>query len=239
VGCGAGRWLRTLARAGYKPTGIDLQPALIESITERHPDFEAHVSAIQDFEAEPFDLVSSVTVIQHIPVTEQVRAIERLAALTKPGGHALILENTHDHGIHVWAHGPEEWIAMFEAAGFKLLEQRRYDYSPGLRAVRRLNLRRRQAPSPEKAAKVLTPETYRMKGATKPPKKVHKQRKPPKGLKARARWELTRAMKARNRFRKDGLRRIAVGVDSYAEPLLVKTQPKARTHHCAFLFERV
>jgi SAM-dependent methyltransferase len=232
VGCGAGRWLRRLRAAGFAPTGIDLQPDLIAAVRERHPDFEAHVSAIQDFTAEPFELVSSVTVVQHIPAAEQPRAIAQIAALTQPGGRVLVLENTHDHGIHVWAHDIPGWLRLFEAEGFRLVALRRYDYSPALRAARRIGLRRR--PAPVTPAKRVTPESYRMKAA-KPPK----QRRPPRGVRARVRWELARAGKARNRLRKVGLRRAAVLIDSRLEPVLVKLQPPLPTHHCGFLFERV
>src|SRR5919199_192370 len=101
VGCGTGRWCRFLAERGYRVTGIDWQQELIESNRARCPEIQYLRTSIQEFAPEePFDLVSSVTVLQHIPFSEQEAAIHKLRELTKDGGHALVLENTREQAVH-------------------------------------------------------------------------------------------------------------------------------------------
>src|SRR5688572_26487965 len=101
VGCGAGRWTRKLHAVGYSVVGVDLQPGLLERNRLEIAGVRFVYSTIQDFHDEPFDLVNSVTVIQHNPHAEQQTIVRRLRALLRPGGHALIMENTVDRLPHV------------------------------------------------------------------------------------------------------------------------------------------
>src|SRR5262245_470362 len=94
VGCGAGRWCKLLADRGWDVTGIDLQPELIRRNRHRFPDLRFDLIAIQDFKADRrFDLVSSVTVIQHNPPEQQEEMVETIAGLLADGGSAIILES--------------------------------------------------------------------------------------------------------------------------------------------------
>jgi len=135
VGCGAGRWCRVLAARGYRVTGIDLQPALIERNRATFPEMTFIHTPIQEFEPpERFGMISSVTVIQHNPFDEQRAIARKFAELIQSGGHVLILENMKDQGAHVFANTAEGWRRLFEGAGFTLVARRYYDYSPFLRA---------------------------------------------------------------------------------------------------------
>jgi 2-polyprenyl-3-methyl-5-hydroxy-6-metoxy-1,4-benzoquinol methylase len=100
IGCGVGRWSRRLAARGARVTGIDLSPTMIEEATRR-----ARASGVaercqflvQDC-AElavdgPYDLILSVTVLQHIldpgALLAAVRGIVRHLA---PEGRLVVLE---------------------------------------------------------------------------------------------------------------------------------------------------
>jgi len=135
VGCGAGRWCRVLASHGFDVTGIDLQERLLEANRRRHPAMRFVCVPVQDFEDDQrFDLVTSVTVLQHLPHAEQERAVTRLAAAVRPGGHVLLLENTGDHrSPNVFPNSAERWAQLFHARGIPLKRSLRYDYSPALR----------------------------------------------------------------------------------------------------------
>ena len=85
---------------------------------------------------EAFDVVSSVTVLQHIPFDEQHTAIRQLRELVKVGGYLLILENIQDQGAHMFAHSMDGWVRLFDQQGFQLVAVRRYDYSPCIRTYR-------------------------------------------------------------------------------------------------------
>jgi SAM-dependent methyltransferase len=49
VGCGGGIWAEQLARAGYRPVGIDISPSMIELARQRVPSDEFHVASFLDF----------------------------------------------------------------------------------------------------------------------------------------------------------------------------------------------
>jgi 2-polyprenyl-3-methyl-5-hydroxy-6-metoxy-1,4-benzoquinol methylase len=134
IGCGAGRWTRLLAASGYRVHGIDLQQALIDSNRVRYPETTFDCVSVLDFQpTSPFDVVSTVTVLQHIPFPEQKIAVAKIGSFVKPGGHAVILENVHDQDVHVFAQSIASWQDLFGAAGFRTILVRRYDYSPATR----------------------------------------------------------------------------------------------------------
>ncbi|HZD66185.1 MAG TPA: class I SAM-dependent methyltransferase [Acidimicrobiales bacterium] len=136
VGCGSGRWCRRLEGRGYDVVGIDLQPALIHLNRQRHPQLRFEQVALQDFSDDRhYDLVSSVTVIQHNPFDQQVAMVRRIRSLLKPGGYALILENIRDQADYVFSHDVAGWVDLFRLEGFDVLARRPYDYSPCLRAI--------------------------------------------------------------------------------------------------------
>ena len=210
VGCGAGRWSRLLADEGFQTVGIDLQPDLIEANGRRHRDIEFHTASAQSFTSrEPFDLVSTVTVIQHVPFDQQTAVAERLRALTNDGGHVIALENVSDQAPHVFSRPIGGWRTLFEQAGFEALETKRYDYNPCLRSMKFLM---RALPSRSSAA----PDTAQTLNAPR-------ERRP-----AAAR---TLARSARR-----AVMRACVVVDGAIEPVCIGRGLAAPTVHCGFLF---
>ena len=165
VGCGAGRWCRTLSDSGYRVTGIDLQAELIAENQRRYKNMTFMHTPLEDFRApQSFDLVSSVTVLQHHPGITQSKLIRKLHTLVRSGGHAIILENIHDQGANVFANTPAQWVQKFHDAGFKLLRQQTYDHSPLLRthsllmrAVGSLAVRLGRPPAPRLRKLLRTP----------------------------------------------------------------------------------
>jgi SAM-dependent methyltransferase len=100
VGCGVGRWSRLLARRGARVTGIDLSPTMVEESRRRAQAAGlAHACRflVQDSTAleleERFDLILSVTVLQHILDVDALRrAMQALVAHLAPGGRIVLLE---------------------------------------------------------------------------------------------------------------------------------------------------
>lgn len=136
IGCGAGRWCRFLVEHGYDTMGLDLQRELIKINRTRYPNIKFVCASIQDYSTEePVDLISSVTVIQHIPFEEQDLVIQKIRKFVKTNGYAIVLENIHDKGPHVFSNTIRGWQAKFFKAGFKTVAIQRYDYSPFLRLL--------------------------------------------------------------------------------------------------------
>ncbi|MGH7271151.1 MAG: class I SAM-dependent methyltransferase, partial [Polyangiaceae bacterium] len=139
VGCGGGRWCRVLAAHGYDPTGVDLQEDLILRNRERYPKMKFICGSMQGFSSQTvFDLVTSVTVIQHNPPDAQDDMIRTMRRILPTGGHVLALENVRDQDVHVFSSSVDGWIRRFERAGFACKAVQRYDYSPLLRGERAL-----------------------------------------------------------------------------------------------------
>jgi SAM-dependent methyltransferase len=210
VGCGAGRWCRTLAARGYEVTGIDLQPSLISALRERHPTMTFECVPAQELRPVlAFDLVSSVTVIAHNPFDEQERIVEHLRSILANGGHAIVLENVRDHGRHVFSRSESGWVELFEAAGFELINHRRYDYSPCLRLVSR-GLALGRAVSGQVVADEPSPASHMARSHG--------------GSASSLRQAVVLA------------RRIARTIDSRIEPELIRRNPRIASGHCGFVF---
>jgi 2-polyprenyl-3-methyl-5-hydroxy-6-metoxy-1,4-benzoquinol methylase len=220
VGCGAGRWCRLLAERGFRVHGIDLQQALIDRNRSRYPNIAFDCVPIQEFSPpSPLDLITTVTVIQHVPFDEQKRALAKMASILKPGGHVLSLENVADQGAHVFANSIQGWVAAFGDVGLSLVNVRRYDYSPAIRLTsaavnaaaglaRRLGVIARQEGP-------VVPEAPTEEGMNK-------------------------GSAVRRALRAGGwaIRRAAVRVDDRIEPHLIHRNAGFSTVHCGFLFRK-
>jgi SAM-dependent methyltransferase len=208
VGCGAGRWTRMLLRLGYSVTGIDLQEELLAVNRQTLPRARFVQAALQEFDdPQPYQLATSVTVIQHIPYPEQAAALARLRALLAPGGWALMLENVRDRGPHVYSHSIPGWIELIADSGLSVQSVRRYDYSPALRTL--TWFRRRLGPS--EAARRSSPESYLVPS-------------PP-----------DRPLASLKRAGVRAATRLVVAADAVVEPALVRRNPRLPTVHCGFL----
>jgi 2-polyprenyl-3-methyl-5-hydroxy-6-metoxy-1,4-benzoquinol methylase len=214
VGCGGGRWCRLLADEGYRTVGIDLQDSLVAASRRRYPDIEFHTASVQEFSSKaPFDLISTVTVVQHIPLEEQVAVVRRLRALMRTGGHVIALENVRDQAPHVFARSIGEWRELFHDAGFEPLEERPYDYSPCSRSLRRLidAAAARRAPSANP-----TPATLNTRAGS--------------GVAAKGAWQRSAHRAAL---------RACIRLDAALEPTWIRLSPPVPTVHCGFAFRAV
>lgn len=136
----AARWCRILAERGYHVTGIDLQSGLIERNRRVMPEARFHRCAIQDFEDHGrFELATSVTVLQHIPFAEQPAAVARIRSLLHEGGHALLLENVVDQGVHAFSRPVDGWLELVSRAGLEAVAMRPYDWNPLFHLLERVH----------------------------------------------------------------------------------------------------
>ena len=218
VGCGAGRWCRLLASSGYEVTGVDLQEDLLARNRERMPELRFVTGSMQDFSSDsPFDLVSTVTVLQHNPPADQDSMIGNMRRLLRPRGHAIVLENVSDQDVHVFANSIDGWIERFGRAGFRCVEIRRYDFSPLLRVDRFLALR----------ARSLARMGGLVRDAAAPRDPGAPVRPAPRGLR--------RVFGAAH----DSILHVCVAADALVENALVEANAPLPTVHCGFLFAAV
>lgn len=96
-GCGSGEMACRLGRMGYRVTGLDVSPDLIEVARERaklegvedRVQFIVADGASVDLTDGMFDAVLAMSVVHHMPIDDALDALERLL---RPGGRVAFLE---------------------------------------------------------------------------------------------------------------------------------------------------
>ena len=149
LGCGRGRWSREYASRGADVTGVDISPDAIQILARempRHRFLCCDIVALQ-FPGQGFDIVNSVTVLQHLPEENQRVAIDLISKWLKPGGTFVLLENIADFSApHVFAHRTKEWVGMVEAAGLTPTSIWSSNFEPLFRLASNLGLFDKIAP---------------------------------------------------------------------------------------------
>lgn len=141
IGCGVGRWCRILAKKGAQVTGADISAEMIkyarENTNEQVRFVNASVAGIALPEAS-FDIITSVTVLQHVTDTEEFqKSIRNLVRMVKPHGKLLILEvapsalliNAPFSAI-LRVRSEAEYLAAFEEAGARIVDSFAIDVFP-------------------------------------------------------------------------------------------------------------
>jgi len=151
VGCGAGLLAEPLARLGATVTGVDAAAENIAVARDHAANsglaIDYHAGELAALDAAPFDLVTSLEVVEH--VTDPATFIAELAGQLAPGGllilstpnrtaksrTALIMlaEGTGriPRGTHDWHKflTPDELTELVEAAGLKVTDRRGLGFS--------------------------------------------------------------------------------------------------------------
>ncbi|MFC4291250.1 bifunctional 2-polyprenyl-6-hydroxyphenol methylase/3-demethylubiquinol 3-O-methyltransferase UbiG [Sphingorhabdus arenilitoris] len=153
VGCGAGLLCEPLARLGGTVTGVDAAPENIAAArahaAQSGLDIAYHAGELSDLRAGPFDMVSSMEVIEHVadPAAFLAQLVERLAPdglllLSTPNRTAasrlLLVEAAErmgqvPRGTHDWNRflTPDELEAMLTDNGMKVEMMRGIAFTPG------------------------------------------------------------------------------------------------------------
>jgi SAM-dependent methyltransferase len=92
VGCGLGNFTVLMAARGHRVTGIDIDPAYVETARKRLAGFAGVYVACGDATAadwsERFDTVVALDVVEHIE--DDCAFLARLARVLKPGGKLVV-----------------------------------------------------------------------------------------------------------------------------------------------------
>jgi SAM-dependent methyltransferase len=123
VGCGTGRWVRRYGELGFRATGLDVTPGMLQTARQRGTAGElvAGEAYRLPFADGAFDFVSDITVVQHIPSELQLAAVGEMMRVLKPEGHLLLFELIRGRGPHIFPRSPENWIEQATSQGAALL----------------------------------------------------------------------------------------------------------------------
>jgi SAM-dependent methyltransferase len=130
VGSGTGRWVRRLEERGLSVVGMDQSSEMLFLARNRGTLSPLVSGEGQNlpFRDESFECVSAVTVIQHIPPQEQIRALSEMVRVLRPGGYLFLIELIRGHGLHVFSRPPDDWIGQVSMLGVGLVSWRGHEY---------------------------------------------------------------------------------------------------------------
>jgi len=176
IGCGTGTWSRRIAAMGAHVVGADFSAEMIRMATPAKG-VEFMVGSAQDLDLPDgeFDLVLSVTVLQHITADGELRrALANIRRMLKPAGRLFVIEysprrltDQQARASHMRYRTRDEWTSVLTGADFDLVKVRGVRYighrllGGGIARWRRLRGRRDAAAledpnlaGPEKALNV-------------------------------------------------------------------------------------
>ncbi|MCI0707109.1 MAG: class I SAM-dependent methyltransferase [Ignavibacteriae bacterium] len=125
VGCGRGRWLNFFhERYGTHVSGVDLSSEAISVCKSRG--FNAFCADITKlpFENEEFDIVTSVTVLLHLPYPQKEAAVAEIVRVLKQNGTVILLENTwNDPAPHVYSLSLAQWEELLNRYRLRMIHK--------------------------------------------------------------------------------------------------------------------
>ncbi len=144
IGTGVGRWARSFSRwPGARVVGIDIEGDRLERAVAcgAGPAYGRMSADALGFAPASFDVVNSITVLQHIGDEAKDAALGEIARVLRPGGRAIIFEVTDaaDDAPHVFPRSETAWAEAFALRGFSLRRTVGTEYIPLLRALKRLH----------------------------------------------------------------------------------------------------
>lgn len=139
IGCGTGRILPAIEGRGFRYTGTDMIPEVIEKARQLHPGAEFRAANVLNFpKMGPFGAAIATDVLLYLSPKEQVLALDTLFSLLRPGSPVLIrwaynkspifdLKEYTIRGQQIfgWAHHVNERYlsGLLETCGFKVFGQ--------------------------------------------------------------------------------------------------------------------
>jgi SAM-dependent methyltransferase len=123
VGCGTGRWLRRYEELGYHATGIDSTASMLRVARQLKTNAPLVLGEAYrlPFPNARFDLVSDITVVQHISASLQPQALAEIVRVIRPGGRLILMELIQGDGPLLFPRSPADWIGQTESCGIKLI----------------------------------------------------------------------------------------------------------------------
>jgi len=137
LGCGVGRFALEFARRGAYVTGIDISEEMIKIAKDNFKraglSAQFYVAGIDEMPLldESFDIVTSITVLQHVTDPDMfLRSARSMLRVTKSHGQILLLEYApttparFPTDTHMAGRSCSEYVATFEGLGAVLTEKR-------------------------------------------------------------------------------------------------------------------
>ena len=127
AGCGTGGLMKKLSEF-WRVVGIDFSPEAIKYAKKRGLDVEQASIQKIPFKRGAFDVVTSIDVLYHLAVTDDVSALKEISRVLKPRGELILrvpankfLMSAHDVHVHTARrYNKKDLENKFRRAGFKI-----------------------------------------------------------------------------------------------------------------------
>jgi 2-polyprenyl-3-methyl-5-hydroxy-6-metoxy-1,4-benzoquinol methylase len=141
IGCGFGRWTRWLASHGAEAVGVDPTEGMLQAargVPGKATDYRRMSATALALPDALFDVVTCITVIQHLEPREQDVAIAELSRVLRPGGTAVLLDliDLGDRGKIVYPRAARDWISAYAANGLTVVHWEGQEWIPLIRGFR-------------------------------------------------------------------------------------------------------
>ena len=130
VGCGTGRWLRRYLQQRLRPIGVDATQNMLRRAIAGGlicPVVAAQAQRLPFLE-KSFELVSAVTVVQHISSSDQQEVLKEMTRVLRPGGYLMLIELIRGEAPHIFPRNPQDWVQLAESAGLSLIWSEGQEY---------------------------------------------------------------------------------------------------------------
>jgi SAM-dependent methyltransferase len=152
LGCGTGRWVALLSARGYEVFGVDVGERTLQYAAHRFPRAHFCCQRLPDlsFEENSFDVLISVTVLQHIPHERQQESLREIRRVLKPAAHLLLCESVDmgDRSSHIFANSRRRWLEVLAASGFSVVAQTSCEFLPYVKLFHWVQSRRTRSEMP-------------------------------------------------------------------------------------------
>ncbi len=130
LGCGTGRWIRRYVQRGMSPVGLDATDGMLRRAAARGSASSLTLGHIQElpFRDATFDLVSDVTVIQHVQTRDHQQILSEMARVLRPDGYVLLIELIRGNAPHIFPRRATDWSDAANAAGLTQIYARGVEY---------------------------------------------------------------------------------------------------------------
>ncbi|MFA7403182.1 MAG: class I SAM-dependent methyltransferase [Pelobacteraceae bacterium] len=127
AGCGTGRLCQLLAEQGHSASGCDASEEALRFCCQRGISevFKADLNTLE-LEPDAFDVITSIDVLYHAGIADDVAVMRRLLTALKPGGLLILnlvahefLRSSHDIAVHTRERYTRSMLSRrIQAAGF-------------------------------------------------------------------------------------------------------------------------
>jgi SAM-dependent methyltransferase len=130
VGCGTGRWLRRYLQQQFRAVGLDATQDMLRRAIIGGLACPVVVGQAQNipFQSGSFELVSAVTVVQHISLQDQCDVLKEMSRILQPGGHLMLIELIRGEAPHIFPRSAKGWEGLAASNGLSLIYSEGQEY---------------------------------------------------------------------------------------------------------------